>query len=715
MKRKNLDTSLLVLPLLLPTYSTLAAGENTSDTEPMETMVISASSHNLSEFNTPAALSVVYGEELREANAGINLSENTGSIPGLLIRNRYNYAQDLQVSIRGYGARARYGVRGIRMYVDGIPSTMPDGQSQTSNIDISSIDSMTVLRGPFSALYGNSSGGVINIETETGAQPNRVEMSSYYGSYGTWRYGVKATGSIGSGYEPGDVNYTVSGTRFATHGFRDHSAADKNIGNAKLNVIIDDKSSATLILNTVDVDAHDPSTLNRSDWKNNPSQARDAVYTYNTHKNINQTQIGLRYQRELTDNDQLSVTGYAGERKMEQYQPIPYMAQENNPLHAGGVVDLTREYQGIDTRWTHRNDTFSVPFTITSGFDYENMKEHRRGYENFTENGGDYTTGVKGDQRRKERNLMWNLDPYVQTSWQLTQALRLDVGLRYSSVYFDSNDQYITSDNGDDSGSTSYHEWLPAASLQYDIRPDWNVYTSIGRGFETPTITELSYSNAGLGGLNLDLQPSTNTTLEVGTKKAVDGGLLTFALFQTDTDDEIIVDDSANGRTTYTNAGKTRRRGVEAAYQQRFMDDWQLMLAWSYIEAKFRDNQCDDSGCNNLSDNYLPGVASQVGYASLGYQPQVGWYGKADVQFIGRTYVNDENSEHLSSYAVSSLSSGYKYELDQWLFNAFVRVDNLFDRNYSGNVSVNDTYGRYYEPAPGRNYGVGLTASYSFD
>lgn len=164
---------------------------------------------------------------MRLATPRVNLSETLTSVPGLQVQNRQNYAQDLQISIRGFGSRSAFGVRGIRLYVDGIPATMPDGQGQISNIDINSIQDVEVLRGPFSALYGNASGGVINVTTETGRQPPTLEASSYYGSYGSWRYGLKATGAMGDGTQPGDVDYTVSTTRFTTHGYRDHSGARK--------------------------------------------------------------------------------------------------------------------------------------------------------------------------------------------------------------------------------------------------------------------------------------------------------------------------------------------------------------------------------------------------------------------------------------------------------------------------------------------------------
>lgn len=674
-----------------------------------QTMIVTASPQTVSELDTPAAVSVVQGEDMRQATPRVNLSESLTSVPGLQIQNRQNYSQDLQLSIRGFGSRSTYGVRGIRMYVDGIPATMPDGQGQTSNIDINSIESVDVLRGPFSALYGNASGGVMNVTTETGREPATIEASSYYGSFGSWRYGLKATGAVGDGTQPGDVDYTVSSSRFATHGYRDHSGAQKNLANAKLGVRIDDVSKLTLILNSVDTKANDPGGLSKSEWKDNPRQSPRGDQ-YNMRKTIKQTQAGLRYERQLSEQDDLSVMMYAGERETTQYQSIP-RAPQLNPTHAGGVIDLSRHYQGIDTRWTHRGE-LGVPVTFTTGLNYENMSEDRKGYENFVMSGSTPVYGHKGQQRRNERNLMWNVDPYLQTAWQLTDKLSLDAGVRYSSVWFDSNDHYVTPRNGDDSGEASYHKWLPAGSLKYAVTDAWNLYVAGGRGFETPTINELSYRSGGQSGLNFDLQPSTNTTWEVGSKTRVGNGLVTAALFQTDTDNEIVTDASSGGRTTYKNAGKTRRQGAELSVDQQFAGNWRAKMAWTYLNATYRTIVCNDQDCNG---NRMPGIARNMGFASLGWQPESGWYAGADVRYMSDIQADDENTAKAPSYTVVGLNTGYKLNYGNWMMDVFGRVDNLFDREYVGSVIVNESNGRYYEPAPGRNYGVGLSVAYRFE
>ncbi|MDU7812265.1 TonB-dependent receptor PqqU [Atlantibacter hermannii] len=693
----------MLLPAIFAPLSASAA-----DNE--QTMVVTASPGPVSELETPAAVSVVTGDDLRYAAPQINLSENLGSVPGLQILNRQNYAQDLQLSIRGFGSRSTYGVRGIRLYVDGIPATMPDGQGQTSNIDLNSVASVEVLRGPFSALYGNASGGVIDVKTETGEAPPTIETSSYYGSFGTWRYGLKASGATGDGTQPGDVNYTVSSTRFTTHGFRDHSDARKNLANAKLGVRIDDVSTLTLLLNSVDIRANDPGGLSYSEWRDNPRQSPRGEQ-YDTRKTIRQTQAGLNYQRALSTSDDLSITAYAGQRETVQYQSIP-AGPQRNPTHPGGVIDLSRHYQGVDSRLTHRDTLWTLPVDVTVGLNYENMSENRKGFENFTLDNGVPLYGVKGDKRRDERNLMWNLDPYLQSSWQLSDALSLDAGVRYSSIWFDANDHYITAANGDDSGEASYHKWLPAGALKYKVTDAWNVYLSAGRGFETPTINELSYRSGGQNGLNLALKPSTSDTVELGSKTRIGNGLFSAALFQTDTDNEIVVDASSGGRTTYKNAGKTRRQGLELSLDQQFAWDWKLKMAWTLLDATYRSNACGATDCNG---NRMPGIARNMGYASFGYQPEQGWYAGADVHYMGDIMADDENSAKAPSYTVAGLNTGYKFLYERWALDLFGRVDNLFDKGYVGSVIVNESNGRYYEPAPGRNYGVGMSVSYRFE
>ncbi|HED4045710.1 TPA: TonB-dependent receptor [Klebsiella variicola subsp. variicola] len=688
--------------LLLP----LIAAAQTADEQ---TMVVTAAPTTVSELDTPAAVSVVNGDEMRQAAPRVNLSESLGAVPGLQVQNRQNYAQDLQLSIRGFGSRSTYGVRGLRIYVDGIPATMPDGQGQTSNIDIGSVDTIEVLRGPFSALYGNSSGGVINVTSQTGTQPPTVEASSYYGSFGTWHYGMKATGAVGDGSHAGDVDYTVSTNRFTTHGYRDHSGARKNLANARLGVRINDVSKLTLLLNSVDIKANDAGGLTADEWRDNPRQSPRGDQ-YNTRKNTRQTQAGLRYERQLSAQDDLSVMMYAGERETTQFQSIP-RAPQLKPSHAGGVIDLTRHYQGIDTRLTHRGELL-VPVTLTAGLDYENMSERRKGYENFVMVNGAPQYGEQGALRRNERNLMWNVDPYLQTQWQLTDKLSLDAGVRYSSVWFDSNDYYITPGNGDDSGDASYHKWLPAGSLKYALTDAWNVYLSAGRGFETPTINELSYRSDNQSGLNFGLKPSTNDTVEIGSKTRLGNGLLTAALFQTNTDNEIVVDSSSGGRTSYKNAGKTRRQGMELGLDQQFGESWRLKAAWTWLDATYRTNVCDDASCNG---NRIPGIARNMGYASFGYQPEQGWYAGSDIRYMSDIMANDENTAKPPSWTVVGLTTGYKWSYGRMDMDLFGRVDNLFDREYVGSVIVNESNGRYYEPAPGRNYGIGLNLAWRFE
>lgn len=654
-------------------------------------------------LDTPASVDVVEGAAMRRGQPGINLSEGLAGVPGLQIQNRQNYAQDLQISSRGFGARSTFGVRGVRLYVDGIPATMPDGQGQTSNIDIGSIDRVEVLRGPFSALYGNSSGGVIQVYTEDGAPPPTLSASGWGGSDGTWRYGVKASGG-----EAGGLDYVLDVSRFTTDGYRDHSAARKNLANAKLGLQLDDASRLTIVVNSVDLKAQDPLGLTYQQFQDDPRSAPLAEQ-YDTRKTVRQTQGGVVYERQVDSRNTLRVMAYYGQRDTTQYQSIPPAAQRA-PTQAGGVIDLARQYGGADLRWTSELDLAGRPLTLIGGLSYDSMREDRKGYQNFTGEGADQQLGVQGALRRDETNTVYNADPYVQASWKASERWTVDAGLRYSTVRFDSDDHYITAGNGDDSGNARYRKALPVAALRYAASTDVSVYASYGRGFETPTLNEISYRPGGVPGLNFGLAPSLSTNLEAGVKARMAGGLATAAVFHTGTDNEIVSAGSSGGRTSYQNAGRTRRDGVELGWSGEVARHWRTQFAYTWLNARYADDGAGDIRAGNK----IPGIARQAVFASVAWAPPEGWQASVEGRYLSKIYVNDANDQDAPGYFVAAVSGGYVKRLGAWELNAYARVDNLFDRHYAGSVIVNESNGRYYEPAAGRSVGVGVGVAYRF-
>ena len=665
-------------------------------------VVVSGTRLGAPPLETPASVDIVEGAEMRRAQPGINLSEGLAGVPGLQIQNRQNYAQDLQLSSRGFGARSTFGVRGVRLYVDGIPATMPDGQGQTSNIDIGSLGRVEVLRGPFSALYGNSSGGVILAYTEDGAVPSEIGASAWAGSDHTWRYGAKASGTSG------DLDYVLDLSRMTTDGYRDHSAARKNLGNARLGVRLDDASHLTVVANSVDLTAQDPLGLTYAQFQDAPRSA-DLAAQYDTRKTVRQTQGGLVYERHVDGANTLRLMLYYGQRDTTQFQAIPPAAQAA-PTQAGGVIDLRRRYGGADLRWTSELGPAQRPLTLVGGFAYDTMRENRRGYQNFTGEGDSRQLGVQGALRRDETNTVYNADPYLQASWRVAPRWTLDAGLRYSTVDFRSRDHYVAPGNGDDSGDARYRRALPVAAVRYQPDARTSLYVSYGRGFETPTLNELSYRPGGLPGLNFALAPALSTHAEAGVKTGLAGGQLTAAVFHVSTENEIVSAGSTGGRATFRNAGRTRRDGVELGWSAGFAGHWRAQLAYTWLDARYRD----DGGGDIRAGNRIPGIARQSAYASVGWAPPQGWQAGIEARYLSRLYANDANDAVAPGYVVAALSAGYVKQAGPWEWRAHARVDNLFDRRYAGSVIVNESNGRYYEPAPGRGVGVGLGATYRY-
>ncbi|MDR0071753.1 TonB-dependent receptor [Acinetobacter sp. 11520] len=680
------------------------AEDLTQDVTVLPTLHVEATRTDTTYLQTPASVFRIDAPQV-DTSSQVNLTEVVKGVPSLQIRNRENYAQDLQLSVRGFGARSTFGVRGIRLYVDGIPATMPDGQGQTSNIDLSSLDHVEVLTGPFSSLYGNSSGGTILTSTKEGQGKDSIELSYSGGSHDKSRAGLVLQGGAKGANEP---SYVISSSYFDTDGYREHSGAEKVLNNAKLSWDLDDGSKINWITNYVKIHADDPQGLTHDQWNANPKQQVPFLKQFNVRKDIEQTQTGVTWSKPINDKNELYAMAYLGNRQVTQYQSIPKSTQDASINHAGGVIDFERDYYGADFRWTGKellpNTTLSVGVALDA------MDEDRKGFENFNLVNGQPSYGVKGNLRRDEDNTLWNIDPYLQASWQFLPTWRLDTGVRYSNVHYKSKDNYLS--NGDDSGKTDYSKVLPSAALSWQILPELMAYVSYAKGFETPTFTEMAYRPDGESGFNFDLTASTSNTYETGLKSQNQLGDFTLAVFQTKTKDDIVSAGNSNGRSTFRNADKTVREGLEFGWNKKLWRDLTATASYTYLDATFdADIPALGSIAQISSGNAIPGIAKNQAYASLAWQPSHGLYGGVDVQYMDKVYVNDTNSDAAPSYSVTSANVGYAWVMGDWKVNSFARVDNLFDKNYAGSVIVNDStqpVGRYFEPADGRNWSAGL-------
>ncbi len=683
-------SSLVVWPL------TAAAAQPPVKPKDLTPVVVTATRTAQSSFDIAASIDVVAAPA--SGNLNVNASELLAGIPGVIARDRQNYAQDEQISIRGFGARATFGIRGIRLYTDGIPATMPDGQGQVSNFNLDSADRIEVLRGPFSALYGNAAGGVIQLFTADGTDPPQIRVGFAGGSDGLLRAETNARGIAGP------LNYNIDFTHFQTNGYRDHSRAQRESGNAKLGWTLGDGRKLTLVVNTLNLpEAQDPQGLTPAQYQQNPRQGSTPSGPYNTRKTVSQQQAGLIYEDQLSQHGTLRLMGYYGQRRVEQFLSIPTFVQAS-PLSSGGVVDLNNAYGGADARWTWAGSLADQPLQLALGLNYDNQHQHRLGYNNFV--GGQL--GVVGALRRDEEDRVYNLDQYAQATWRVADEWTVMAGVRHSRVNFQSVDSYVTATNPNGSGQVHYAATTPVAGVMFRLSPKAHFYADWGEGFETPTFSELSYRNDGGSGLALYLKPARTRSGEVGLKlEPTAQSHAELALFRADSRNELAVATSRGGRTTYQNIDRARRQGVEASFSTRFTGAWNTTLAYTWLDATYRSPFVSPRAVV-ASGSRIPGVPRSHAYASLHYGLQTGWQFDLNGSYMDAVPTNDLNTVSAPSYALFGLGAGYIVQRGPWRAHLFGRIDNALDRHYVGSVIVNDGNGRYFEPGPGRTFLLGV-------
>jgi len=673
------------------------------------------------QFDAPASLKVIDGEAIRNAGAQVNLSEALAQAPGVVALNRNNYAQDVQISIRGFGARAAFGLRGIRLITDGIPATTPDGQGQASTVSLTSAERIEVLTGPLAQLYGNSAGGVIQTFTrEAGAQPE-AQVSSTMGSYGLRRNDVQLSGRAGN------VGIVADYSTFDITGYRENSAAQRKQFNAVVTTQLQEATRLKLIANVFDMPlAQDPLGLKLLELSD-PKQAGASAVANRTRKMVKQNQVGAVLDHRFNNDLEMQWRAYTGTR-------------ENTQFQAGATwVGLNRDFYGLGAQVKGKvREAAYGPIDWVVGFDADQSSERRQG--------GDAAGGEKsGSLKRNELNQASNNDAFAQVNWHWMDAqghnpYTFTAGVRRSQVQLKNADDYLT--DGDGSGQRNYSATTPVLGITWHALNTLNVYANWGQGFETPTLTEAAYTLTGTGStrtstnqFNRDLIASQSTHQEVGIKWTPSQSVrLDAALFRITTANEIVTALSDSGKTSYVNAAQTSRQGADFSVQNTWSAQWRSQISMAWLEAKYDTAFTSVSKVVNGSvttfptktvsaGKRMPGIPDQQLFASVQWADQgfaskanptpLGW--SASAQLIARSnfWADDLNSAdaRVAGFGQVNLRVRHRQRLGSLSAELWAGVDNLMDKQTVGSVIVNQAAKQYFEPGLPRNTMVGVTLS----
>ncbi len=646
----------------------------------------------------PAAVSVIGEDAIQLGQQQLTLDESLSRVPGVFLQNRNNFSQAQRISIRGFGARSPFGIRGIRLIIDGIPATLPDGQGNVDEIDLGSASRIEIIRGAASSLYGAASGGVINLFTENGPAQPYVQARVSAGEFGYRQYQLKAAGQ----YQR--LNYVVSGSDLDLEGYRNNSFISRKVLNTKLRYDIDTSSDLTVSINLLDIpDMGDPGALNQTEVDTDPSLASPTSLSFDGSEGRSQQRLGLLYRKQFGEHHEVMLRNYYTQLDFENKLTFAGGIPQSN----GGQVEFDRFFVGLGGQYSYTQDVLDYRFRFISGFETDFQTDDRRRYVNLA-------GGNRGVLTLDQEEQVSSKGVYAQTEFALLEDVQLTLGTRYDKVRFEVDDYFALNRSGDDSGSSDFDRFSPRAGLLWDPSDNLNIYLNYSTAFETPTTTE--FANPDGGGFNSDLTTQMADSYEIGMKGGVDMLVsldYEVALFRIDIDDEIVPFevDGFTGRTFYQNAGTSTREGIEAGVNAQLMPVLTASLAWTYIDASFRRFR---TATENLDGKTVPGIPNQHLHAELRYDNQAGWFSTIDLLYVDNFYADNANLVNIDPYAVSNLRFGYQKELDNWVISPFMSLNNLFNEDYNSNVRINATFGRYYEPAPLRNVSGGVTARVTF-
>ena len=625
------------------------------------------------------SVSVVGKDEIQNATQLLAMDEVLAGVPGLYMQNRYNFSQDLRVSLRGFGARSAFGIRGIKVIVDGIPETLPDGQAGVDSIDLSSASRIEVIRGPSSSNFGNASGGVIAIETETGTDPGFVQTTIATGDLGYSKFQLK------SGGKTENMNYLINFSKQELDGYREHSVSEGSLMNAKFGFNLSEIDRLKLSLNYTDQPkSQDPGGINLSQVNTDRKSARDRNLSYDSGESLNQKRIGLVYERDHSSG-LLTVRNYYVTRDFS----------NKLPFKNGGSVNIDREFYGFGMQYQF-GESLPENFSITTGFDIDRQDDDRKRFNN--------DSGKLGSMSFDQQEKVSSNGLFVQSRYDMGN-FSISSGIRYDEVKFDITDRFLS--NGDDSGEIEFDAVSPSFGLNY-VMDNGSIFASISSSFETPTTTELANPDTS-GGFNALLKPQEANNIEIGYKSIKNDIYREIAVFNIDLNDELVPYELEEfpGRTFYSNVGKSSRKGIETLVSWSVKPN--LTLDASYTYSDFSFDSFIDKNNKDFSGSKLPGLPESFAYFGIRFENENGLNMNFNLNYSGDLFANNANTVKVQAYTVSNFRLSYNISKRNWKILPYLGINNIFDTEFSSNIRINAFGSRYYEPAPERNSYLGIT------
>ena len=617
----------------------------------------------------PFSLSVQSVDEFQKIYQQLSLQEYLVAVPGLFTQNANNYAQDLRISLRGFGARAAFGIRGIKLIVDGIPETTPDGQGQLDNLPLGLLSSVEVLRGPSASLYGNASGGVLYLNTLDQLENETIQLQSRLGAYGFQSY------QLNTSLKGEKTVALLHINRTKTDGFRQNSGFEQTLFNTKINHRLSSKSKLQLQLNYTDSPrAEDAGGITLEDTEADWSQARQRNVAYDTYESVNQFKSGLRWQQDWGEQWNLDTYGFYTFRDF--YGKLPF---EN-----GGIIDLTRNYFGFGSRLNYIQDKHRWQI----GIETAQQADQRDRYLNLN--------GAQGSLSFSQLESFGSFGIYILDEVRWEKVL-LRTSLRYDDLRLGADS--VSEDQ-------TYQVLNPSVGLSYEVASQHRLFADFSSSFETPALSELSANPSGAEGLNLELEPARALNYELGWKGLWAKIRMEANVFFIESTNEILPYEleAFPGRAFYRNAGATQRWGVEVfgSYQ---WEQWELQASMTQAQYRFTEN-------NTSEGNTLPGIPNSQFFLQVGYTSLQNWQFQLTGEHIGSLYADIDNAVQIEAFQKVRLQGGKTIALGDLELNLFAGINNLFDVRYFDNIRLNAFGGRYYEPAPGRNAFFGLSAAF---